>query len=200
MPRFLHVGCGRKRKAQTIQALNTPEWEEVTLDIDESVDPDIVDKLPELAKVPPDSFDVVYSSHSIEHLYPHEVPVALMAFHRVLKSDGIVIIRCPDLQAIGERLASGDLETPIYDSSLGPVAPIDMLYGFRASLQQGNLYMAHHTGFTSKTLTTALQQAGFKGCITAVGQTSLELWGVGTKYPTTAEAINKLLKICLTPL
>src|SRR5690348_12554518 len=112
MPRFLHVGCGRARKRNTIKPFASPDWEEVTLDIDEGVGPDIVDRLPELARVASGSFDAVYSSHCIEHLYPHEVPGAFEAFHRVLRSDGILIVRTPDLQAIGERLASGDIDTP----------------------------------------------------------------------------------------
>jgi predicted SAM-dependent methyltransferase len=79
MPRFLHVGCGPKRKHQTVRAFANAEWEEVTLDIDESVRPDIVDKLPELSQVAPESFDAVYSAHNIEHLYPHQIPLALKA-------------------------------------------------------------------------------------------------------------------------
>ncbi|MBQ0820773.1 class I SAM-dependent methyltransferase [Microvirga sp. HBU67558] len=88
MPRFLHVGCGRKRKHQTVRALADSAWDEVTLDIDESVRPDIVDKLPQLSQVASDSFDAVYSAHNIEHLYPHDVPVALEAMRRVLSHSG----------------------------------------------------------------------------------------------------------------
>ena len=124
MPRFLHVGCGHKRKHQTLKVFNRPEWEEVTLDIDESVKPDIVDKLPELAKVESDSFDAVYSSHSIEHLYPHEVPVALKAFYRVLNDNGVVIIRCPDLQAIGESLAAGKSIRRFISAQQAPSQPL----------------------------------------------------------------------------
>ena len=39
MPVFLHVGCGGKRKPQTTRGFNTPEWDEVRLDIDPSVAP-----------------------------------------------------------------------------------------------------------------------------------------------------------------
>jgi SAM-dependent methyltransferase len=150
MRRFLHVGCGPKRKSETVKAFASAEWEEVTLDIDESVSPDIVDKLPELSQVESESFDAVYSAHNIEHLYPHEVPLALTAMRRVLKRDGFVILTCPDLQTLGERLAAGEIEEPIYTSGRGPVSPIDMLYGFRPAMKEGNLYMAHHTGFTLK--------------------------------------------------
>ena len=45
----------------------------------------------------PASVDAVFSSHNIEHLYPHEVPLALKEFMRVLKPDGFVLMTCPDL-------------------------------------------------------------------------------------------------------
>src|SRR5829696_1168427 len=40
---------------------------------------------------------------------PSTASLALSAIRRVLKPDGFVILTCPDLQTIGERLASGDI-------------------------------------------------------------------------------------------
>ena len=34
MPKVLHVGCGPKRKDQTTRGFNTPQWDELRLDID----------------------------------------------------------------------------------------------------------------------------------------------------------------------
>lgn len=200
MPRFLHVGSGRKRKPNTIQAFQGPEWDEVTLDIDETVKPDIVDKLPDLAKVGPNSFDAVYSSHSLEHLYPHEVPVALEAFHRVLNDEGTAIIRCPDLQIIGEAIAKGEIDKPLYVSPLGPVSPLDMLYGFRPSMADGNLYMAHHTGFTDKTLADACAKAGFRGVLCFRMLNTRELWCVATRKTVDQEELRELAKIYIAPV
>jgi len=42
MKSFLHVGCGRKRKDRTTKGLNTPDWSEIRLDIDASVQPDVI--------------------------------------------------------------------------------------------------------------------------------------------------------------
>jgi predicted SAM-dependent methyltransferase len=200
MPRFLHVGSGRYRKPQTIKAFQGPEWDEVSLDIDKKVKPDIVDKLPNLAKVEPNSFDAVYSSHSLEHLYPHEVPVALEAFHRVLNAEGIAIIRCPDLQTIGAALAKGEIDKPLYVSGLGPVAPLDMLYGFRPAMADGNLYMAHHTGFTHKTLAEACAKAAFRGVLCFRMQNTRELWCIATKKATSKEELQELAKIYIAPV
>jgi SAM-dependent methyltransferase len=200
MPRFLHVGCGPKRKNQTVKAFAASEWEEVTLDIDRSVKPDLVDKLPELSQVESNSFDAVYSAHNIEHLYPHEVPLALQAMRRVLKPDGFAILTCPDLQTIGEQLASGDIETPIYTSRRGPVAPLDMMYGFRPAMAEGNLYMAHHTGFTLKSLSSACVRAGFAKFLGLRRPRKHDLWGLATKLPKTDDELKELGRIYLTPV
>ncbi|MBM6595834.1 class I SAM-dependent methyltransferase [Microvirga pudoricolor] len=200
MPRFLHVGCGPKRKDRTVEAFASPQWEEVTLDIDESVAPDIVDKLPELAHVVPGSFDAVYSAHNIEHLYPHEVPQALAAFHRVLKNDGIAVITCPDLQSIGERLATGDIDLPLYESPRGPVAPLDMLYGFRPAMREGNLYMAHHTGFTLASLRRACDGVGFSGFVGFRRPDRHDLWAMVAKGSRSKDELRDLGMRLLRPL
>ena len=200
MPRFLHIGCGRKRKHQTVAALADAAWDEVTLDIDANVEPDIVDKLPELSKVGSDTFDAAYSAHNIEHLYPHEVPLALKAMRRVINPDGFVILTCPDLQTVGERLSVGDIETPIYTSRSGPVSPLDMLYGFRPAMKGGNLYMAHHTGFTLKSLANACGQAGFAQFFGFRRPNRHDLWGLATKSQKTDDEIQELGKIYLRPI
>jgi SAM-dependent methyltransferase len=200
MRRFLHVGCGPKRKNRTVQAFATAEWEEVALDIDESVRPDIVDKLPDLATVESESFDAVYSAHNIEHLYPHEVPAALAAMRRVLKPDGFMIVTCPDLQTIGEALAAGDIDKPLYTSTMGPVSALDMLYGFRPAMKAGNLYMAHHTGFTLKSLGEACIAAGFPKFFGFRRPDRRDLWVLATKAAKTDEEIRELGRIYLRPL
>ena len=69
MKKLLHVGCGPKTKAQTTRALNTPEWEEIRLDIDKSVSPDVIGTMTDMSEIETGSVDAIYSSHNIEHLY-----------------------------------------------------------------------------------------------------------------------------------
>jgi len=88
MKTFLHVGCGPKRKDQTTRGFNTPDWQEVRLDIDPAAQPDIVGTMLDMSAVASESVETLFSSHNIEHLYPHEVPVALQEFLRVLKPNG----------------------------------------------------------------------------------------------------------------
>ena len=160
MKTFLHVGCGPKRKDRTTKALSS--WNELRFDIDESVKPDLVGTMTDMSTVSSDSVDAVFSSHNIEHLYPHEVPQALAEFVRVLKSDGIAVITCPDLMSVCALIAEDKLTDAAYTSPAGPIAPIDILYGLRSSTALGNLYMAHRCGFTEKVLIGTLRACGFK--------------------------------------
>jgi predicted SAM-dependent methyltransferase len=159
---LLHVGCGPKRKDKTTQGFNTDEWQELRLDIDPSVSPDVMGTMTDMFAVGTASVDGIFSSHNIEHLYPHEVPVALAEFKRVLKPDGFVVISCPDLKSVCALIAQDQLTDAAYTSPAGPIAPIDILYGHRPQMAQGNLYMAHRCGFTQKVLTGTLRSAGFK--------------------------------------
>ena len=166
MPNFLHVGCGPKRKNQTTRGFNTPEWAEIRLDIDASVQPDVIGTMIDLSAVESDSVDAIYSSHNIEHLYPHEVPLALAEFLRVLKPDGFFVVTCPDLQSVCKLIAEDKLTDTAYTSPTGPIAPLDILYGHRPAMAKGNLYMAHRCGFTQKVLSGTLQSCGFKSVAT----------------------------------
>ena len=125
---------------------------------------DIVASLTDISPVADGAVDALFSSHNLEHLYPHEVGSALREFHRVLDTEGIVYLRVPDLQKVAELVAKDLLDDPAYISPAGPIAPLDMLYGLRTALADGNYFMAHKTGFTAKTLRHALQEAGF-ACI-----------------------------------
>jgi ubiquinone/menaquinone biosynthesis C-methylase UbiE len=158
---FLHVGCGPKRKNQTTRGFNTEDWNELRLDIDASVNPDVVGTMTDMSQVADASVDALFSSHNIEHLYPHEVPIALAEFFRVLKPEGFLVITCPDIQSVCALIAQDQLLEPAYISPAGPIAPLDILWGHRPSMARGNLYMAHRCGFTQKVLISTLQVAGF---------------------------------------
>ena len=193
MRKFLHVGCGQKTKENTTREFAGKEWQEIRFDIDESVKPDFVGTMTDMSAIEDASCDAVFSSHNIEHLYPHDVPVALAEFLRVLKPGGYAVITCPDLQSVCELVAKDLLTDPAYDSPAGPIAPLDILYGFRKSMAEGNLYMAHRCGFTEKVLTGTLRDAGFsKMASSKRGSPFFDLWIVGTKSPVDEGTIRKI--------
>ena len=201
MQTFLHVGCGPKRKERTTRGFNTDAWSEIRLDIDPSVSPDVTGTMTDMASVSSGSVNAVFSSHNIEHLYPHEVPLALAEFLRVLKSDGIAVITCPDLKSVCALIAEDKLTEAAYTSPAGPIAPIDILYGLRSSMAQGNLYMAHRCGFTQKVLSATLQASGFKSVATmSRGHPYFDLWAVASKEELNEEKMQALAAEHMTPV
>lgn len=146
--RILHAGCGTEP---------LPDWladgDETRLDINPATRPDVVASMTALGDV--GGFDVVYCCHALEHLYPHEVDVALKEFLRVLVSGGVAVVFVPDLEG------APPTDDVLFCSPSGPVAGLDLFYGFRPSLAAGNLHMAHHCGFVPATLEQALRAAGF---------------------------------------
>lgn len=180
MKSLLHVGSGQKNPHKIQGIYKEQEWQEIRLDINPEVLPDIVGDIRNMPEVGSKCYDAVYSSHNLEHMYPHEVPFALAEFYRVLKPGGHALVTCPDIQIIAAYIANGDLLKPIYTSPAGPISPLDILYGHRPSIERGNLFMAHHTGFTAQTLAQAMSGAGFvKIRVKRRGKPYYDLWAQG---------------------
>jgi outer membrane receptor protein involved in Fe transport len=57
MKKFLHVGCGMKHKDQTTRGFNSPAWEELRFDIDETVKPDLIGTMTDMTAVQSGSVD-----------------------------------------------------------------------------------------------------------------------------------------------
>lgn len=195
MKKLLHVGCGPAKKQHTTRGFNIPDWEEVRLDIDPEVQPDIIGTMTDMSTVATSSVDALFSSHNIEHLYPHEVPIALKEFLRVLKPDGFLVITCPDLQSVAMLVAEDKLMDTAYESIAGPIAPIDILYGHRPALARGRMYMAHRCGFTATVLVSTLQALGFKSVAwIARGAPHFDLWAVASKDEKDQSQIEMLAR------
>ncbi len=174
----LHVGCGYPNPNKLHKAFRGEEWQEIRLDIDADAQPDVVADMRDLSQIEAHSIDALWSSHNVEHLYPHDVIPTLAGFRRILKPDGIALITLPDLQEVAKLIAEDKLEDPAYISPAGPIAPLDILYGFRASMAQGNLFMAHKTGFTAKTLAQSIINAGFAMVTVQRDTRAFNLWAI----------------------
>jgi SAM-dependent methyltransferase len=192
MQTFLHVGCGPVNKSG-IPGFRNDSWKEIRFDIDKNVKPDIEGTLTDMSQVASGSVDAIYSSHNIEHVYPHEVPIVLNEFFRVLSDDGIVVVICPDLQSVCEAVVNDKLYEPLYTTREGlPICPIDMLYGWRLPISNGNEYMAHKGGFTYSVLSNAFNKAGFQSRCGGRSSNKWELFLVAFKQKKTEEEAKKI--------
>jgi ubiquinone/menaquinone biosynthesis C-methylase UbiE len=153
----LHVGCGTAPlPAGLFDGMN-----EVRLDIDPAVNPDVVGSITDIPLLS-GVVDAIYSSHNIEHLAEHEVPKAFSEFYRVLKPGGKIIIEVPDVQSVAESIPKIGLNGVLYESPAGPISPADVLYGLRSAVAGGNEFYAHKMAFTRDTLESSLKKAQFK--------------------------------------
>jgi predicted SAM-dependent methyltransferase len=193
MPVFLHVGCGMNRKPKTTRGFNTADWDEIRLDIDPAVAPDIVGTMTDMSGVAGESVDAIFSSHNIEHLYAHETPLALAEFRRVLKPAGFAVITCPDLQSVAAVVAQDKLNEPLYVAPAGPISAHDTMYGFGVAMARGNLFMAHRCGFTRRTLLEALQQAGFPTVAAMQRAARFDLWALASKTRRSNDDMHALV-------
>lgn len=195
---FLHVGCGGSRKQDAAPGFNGDDWREIRLDMDPAVAPDIVASMTDMAVVPDAAVDAIYSSHNIEHLYAHEVPLAFAEFYRVLKPDGFLVLTCPDLRSICSLVVDDKLDAPAYLTPSGePIAPLDVLYGHRRAMAEGNLFMAHRYGFTQRTLMDAARDAGFKIGHSLQRPSAFDLWLLAFKSEISMDQLMQRARVFL---
>ena len=167
-PVLLHIGAGSSTSDKLPRGFRG--FFEVRLDIDPRTKPDIVSSMTRMKLVDDASVDAIWCSHSLEHLANHEVQPALREWRRVLKDDGFALMTLPDLEQAARLIIEGRLMEPIYESQVGPITPLDIVFGHSESIAAGQLSMRHQTGFSENRLRNELELAGF---------VSVELWRSG---------------------
>ncbi|WP_027577869.1 class I SAM-dependent methyltransferase [Bradyrhizobium sp. Ai1a-2] len=159
---MLNAGSGPGPARRIARMVGEQGWEEVRFDIDPEVRPDVLGSILDLGGLfDSQSFDAVWSSHVLEHLYAHEVFPTLRQFHRVLKPGGFALITSPDIESVAQFIVEHGIAAVAYNSPAGPIRPLDMLYGHSRAIEEGHVYMAHRTGFTAERLGNLLLMAGF---------------------------------------
>jgi ubiquinone/menaquinone biosynthesis C-methylase UbiE len=179
MKTVLHIGAGGGKVPQDM--FPETEWEEVSLDINPDVKPDIIASSIRIDGVSDNTFDAAYSSHSIEHLYAYEVPWALAEMYRVIKPGGAAVIICPDLLEVARCIVNKGLTATAYECDAGAITPLDMLYGHVGMVAAGNEYMQHRCGFTAETIRHEMECEGFKKIQVITPDGSYEMCTVGWK-------------------
>lgn len=183
LKKFIHVDCGKKNKSHTTPAFNSPAWEEVRFDLNPDVKPDVIGAITDMSAFGSESIDAIYSSHNIQRLYVNELVNVLKDYIRILKHDGFCIITCPDIKSISQLIVEDKFLDAIVNSPDGPLAPIDILFGYRLSIARGQFHLAHKCGFTQKALHGTLVSAGFKKVVTAGRPFApfYDLWALASK-------------------
>lgn len=180
MRKVLNVGGNSKAIALPPQYEG---WDHVLLDIDPIGCPDVVCDARELSNLAANQYDSVYFSHNLEHYYHHDVTKVLAGFIHVLKDDGLVFIRVPNMKAVMKTVVEKDLDIDdvLYQSPSGPILVRDVIYGWGKKIaQSGCDFFAHKTGFTRKSLNVVLKSAGFPWVFIAETN-DLEIRGVAFK-------------------
>jgi len=176
--RVLNAGSGSYAARKLHPVFTRDIWQEIRMDLDPEAKPDIVSSITDMrSSCAPQSFDAIWASHTLEHLFAHEVPLALAEFKRVLRPDGFVLVTSPDLEAVASLILDGGLDRISYTSPAGPITPLDMVFGHSNSIARGQSFMAHKTGFTCASLGRRFVDAGFP--TTLVKRQGLDLWALG---------------------
>jgi SAM-dependent methyltransferase len=192
---LVNLGSG-PREAISLPAYFN-DWKQLRVDVDPSVEPDIVADLTDLSPIPDNHADAVWASHCIEHLYEHQVMTALNEFRRVVRDDGFVCVIVPDLQAVANYVAADRLNEPIYDSPAGPITPHDIFFGYGAAIASGRTSMAHRCGFTPGVLQKCFEQLTFGEVVLRRRDESLELVALARVQPPQGEDERESLFMAL---
>ena len=175
----LNVGGNSKAIALPSQYTG---FEHLLLDIDPTGKPDVVCDARRLTTLEASRFDAVYCSHNLEHYLGHEVAKVLAGFLHVLKAGGFAHIRVPDMLEVMRQVVERglDIEDALYQSAVGPIRVIDVIYGHGPQIEaSGHDFFAHKTGFSRQSLHAALVRAGFS--VVYSGTANLEVTAVAFK-------------------
>lgn len=131
-------------------ATPTNEWDDV--DVRPDMNPTIVADVRRIPK-PNESYDEVWVHSVLEHFQKREIRECLDEWARILKKGGKMTISVPDMKEVAKDLIASASE--VTDHNL-----INLIYG-----EQDYAENAHKWGFTQKSLTGFLQDAGFDGIV-----------------------------------
>ncbi len=140
----IDIGCGPLKRYDEF-----PEYDLLRVDIDERWEPDYrcdVRSLP----FESETFDLVFSSHVLEHFDHKTVDSVLDEWIRVLKSGGTLKLVLPTIQWAAEKIVEGICDEHV----------MNVLYGAQTSP-----YDYHYNGFTPNSIKELLERHGLTNII-----------------------------------
>lgn len=115
------------------------------------------------------SIESIYLGQMIEHLNPiYETPKFLGECHRMLKPGGVIRLTTPDMDLLIKAYLNGQMDKfagdqPWFYKEADPSAQLAyLMYGACGPNCTWNNYEGHMFLFTQKSMTAALEKAGFK--------------------------------------
>jgi hypothetical protein len=141
------------------------DWDVVWLDLNPSLQPDLLMDARDLGTLEPEQFDAVFSSHCLEHIYPHDLRALLHGAWHALKENGFMDVVVPNTRLALQRMVEDnlDLDSFLYHSAGGPICVRDTLWGY-ARYQEFSHHPElhiHKNGFSKRTLANLLMAAEF---------------------------------------
>lgn len=173
MIKILDIGCGENKLKLTsafADKLNG-NADITTVDIRKEVNPDVVCDIRHLPFAD-EVFDIVYSSHVIEHFGRNEIFSTLREWVRVLKPEGKFIVITPNLEWAAERILKENSKgtNTLDDES----TVLSVIYG-----DQTYPLNYHYMGFVPKTLKREFELLGLEGVVYTIDGYNLSM--IGTK-------------------
>lgn len=168
--KLLNVGGGSKDIEIPHMFQNPDEYEHILLDNHITREPpDIMMDASEISKQDwmHSLFDVIYCSHTLEHIPREKTGEVFRGFYHALKPNGMLLIRVPDLvQAINHMVENGrefhqQVQPESSNTLLSRVTYHDIIYGMD-HLAKKNPYQRHVQAFTPGALAWGLEYVGFK--------------------------------------
>ncbi len=140
--KIIDLGCGRDAD----ESYKTDEGRVLRVDIREEVKPDYrcdIRRLPFATG----EFDVVFSSHTLEHFCKAETGEVLDEWIRIMKPDGELRLNLPNIQWAAKHIMNNEIDVDV----------MNVLYG--GQTYQENF---HKMGFTPQMVEQLLAERGFK--------------------------------------
>lgn len=138
--KVVDLGCGAME-----DSYKTNEGQVIRVDIREEVQPDYRCDLRSLPFAN-EYFDVVFSSHTLEHFPKMEVPKVLDEMVRIMKADGEMRLVLPNIEWAARHIVNQEIDIDV----------MNVLYG--AQTYEENF---HKMGFTPKIVEQLLTERGF---------------------------------------